>query len=105
MASLWALTGSADVRADGKRLGRKDVVHQIRGGRDQEEASVTASVTVKGRVNGQAFSVQRRVSEGKGESHALKLKLGDQDLTQSSLRDTQSELERLIPVQVIPLLY
>eukprot|EP00960_Hanusia_phi_P030134 748400-Hanusia_phi.AAC.12 len=101
MAPLWALTGSADVRADGKRLGRKDVVHQIRGGRDQEEPSVTASVTVKGRVNGQAFSVQRKVSEAKGESHSLKLKVGDKDLTQSSLRDTQAELEQRIPVQVI----
>jgi hypothetical protein len=39
MAALWALTGSADVRADGKRLGRKDIVHSLgsdagAGGRD-----------------------------------------------------------------------
>ena len=158
MAALWALTGSADVRADGKRLGRKDVVHALGSlssdppskraqppGKhhqddeahhhrsDDEDVSMadaqldakdaqvdtngapvrrrnsstsrtsSASVCLRGTLDGKAFEVRRRMSAGKSEAtgHSLRLCLDGKDITQSSLRDTQAELERMLPVSVL----
>ena len=128
MAALWALTGSADVRADGKRLGRKEVVHATgvpRGSMDsgaeceddgdaqiESEAGgdgrrgragrrKSASVRLCGTLDGVPFEVRRQMSGGRNDAHTLRLKFGGTDLTQSSLRDTQQELERLLPVSVL----
>lgn len=123
MAALWALTGSADVRADGKRLGRKDIVHSLggdaaAGARVQEQAGVgkakaagagsidaaddsegdatlpdlvevaseplserrrrpgSASVCLRGTIDGVEFEVRRRMSGGRSDSHSLRVTLG-----------------------------
>lgn len=147
MAALWALTGSADVRADGKRLGRKDIVHSLggdagTGGRDaavdadgdadlcdqgegkpqgkSRRAGVgavltclriascfvalprrqppaarpciapptyarvppvagshgSASVCLRGMIDGVDFEVRRRMSGGRNDAHSLRVTLG-----------------------------
>ena len=119
MAALWALTGSADVRADGKRLGRKDIVHSLGGnggvgGRLQDSRTVarpdadspehavvdsegdltlcdvsdvkpqvqrrrspgSASVCLRGTIDGVEFEVRRRMSGGRSDAHSLRLTLG-----------------------------
>ena len=119
MAALWALTGAADVRADGKRLGRKEVVHSAgddceddadaqinyaasgEGRRARAGKRRSASVRLCGTLDGVPFEVRRQMSGGKNDAHTLRVKLGGKDLTQSSLRDTQQELERLLPVSVL----
>jgi hypothetical protein len=134
MAALWALTGSADVRADGKRLGRKDVIHCVagseaapemdmegdegfggedegeesvgrggggRGGRSARRGSGAAAVKLCGTVDGQPWELLRRMAPGKGGTQALRFKLNGEDRTQTSLRDTQEEVERVLPVAVL----
>ena len=129
MAALWALTGSADVRADGKRLGRRDVIHAARaddapwggagasddaGGTGGADAGSSrgasrrgagagggggvARVSLRLDVDGAAVVVERSVT---GEAHQLRVWVAGEEVTRSTLRETQAELERRLPLQVL----
>ena len=62
MAALWALTGSADVRADGKRLGRKDIVHAT-----GDRAAVVGQTLVRAVEEGSGEDLQAVEEEGSNE--------------------------------------
>lgn len=61
----------------------------------------TATVTLRGTVNGEPFVVMRSANSAKTESHSLSVSLGGRDLTQQGVVDTQKELHRILPVTVL----
>jgi hypothetical protein len=70
--------------------------------RDSDKMSEFLAFSLRsGSVNGVDFVVKRSVRGGKVEAHVLNLMVGGEDRTKQSIRDTQVELESLLPVAAI----
>eukprot|EP01041_Mallomonas_annulata_P000110 gene110-158_t len=91
MSTMWALTGSLDARlvTDGRAA---DVAYDPGKGPKR-----TASVTLTGTVNGEAFEVIRRRGAA-GKKSELLFRVGGQDLTTQSVKDTQAVMDATLGI-------
>jgi hypothetical protein len=77
-------------------------VHSASAGhKEASKRAATATVTLRGSVNGRSFVVSRSVSATKTDSHALRLWVDGVDVSKQSVKETQEELEQLLPVPVL----
>jgi hypothetical protein len=96
------LTYIAYQRADGKSAQRRDAIHNVTSSeKDSNKRSGAATVTLRGSVNGRPFIVSRSIGATKTDSHTLRLWVDGEDVSKQSVRETQEELEHLLPVSVL----
>ncbi|GFR43835.1 hypothetical protein Agub_g4956, partial [Astrephomene gubernaculifera] len=92
-APLWALTGEVLARTESGGGGRVPVDVM------RNEGCPVCRVAVRGRLNGQAFEVEREVKRGKTSS--LTLHVGGQDLTLQDIPGTADRIRRLFSTELL----